>query len=291
MPDNQAPVADNASTQAVTESAAPAVQSLSETSFTWKSQLGADLANSPTMQKFPDTKDGFNEAVKSHLSLEQMLGHEKVPIPKGADDKEGWNRFSKAMGIPDKAEAYGLPDADIPNDMKGLTFDKQRFAETVHSFKLTPNQAKGLWEAYTNMTKEMYSKAMEDHKQNITQVVNQMRGEWGDAYESNVELGQMVINKFADSQEAQDYVTAALSKDPRGIKFLAKIGNQFSENKMGDFAHKRFSLTPEQAQSEIDSILSQPNHPYNNDRSPQGERDRAIDYVNGLYKQIARSRG
>jgi hypothetical protein len=79
------------------------------------------------MQKFSDDKSGFNEAVKSHLSLEQMLGHEKVPVPKGGfnEDKEGWDRFAKAMGVPDKAEAYGLADADIPPEMEGLNFNKQ----------------------------------------------------------------------------------------------------------------------------------------------------------------------
>ena len=243
------------------------------------------------MQKFEDTKEGLGKAVESHLSLEKLLGHEKVPIPKGPDDAEGWNRFSKAMGVPDKAEAYGLPDAQIPESLKGMTFDKQKFAETVHAFKLTPGQAKGLWEAYTNMTKEAYSQAMKDHEAKMTQVVNQLRGEWGDAYETNVDLGQLVINKFASDKEAQDFVTASLMKHPNGVKFLSKIGSQFAENKIGEFGYTRFSLTPEQAQGEIDAILRDQKHPYNNDRASQAERDRAINYVNGLYEQINKAKG
>ena|SRR3990167_3265857 len=125
----------------------------------------------------------------------------------------------------------------------------------------------------------------------MTQVVNQMRSEWGDAYDTNVELGQLVINKFASDQDSQDFVTASLMKHPNGIKFLSKIGSQFAENKIGEFGFKRFSLTPEQAQSEIDGILAEPKHPYNNDRAAPAERDRAIDYVNGLYKLISKSRG
>ena len=259
--------------------------------FNWKSQLSGDFAKSPTMQKFEDTQAGLNEAVKSHLSLEQLLGHEKVPIPKGPEDAEGWNRFSKAMGIPDKAEAYGLPDAEIPESLKGITFDKQKFAETVHAFKLTPNQAKGLWGAYTEMVKETYAKALRDHQEEMTKVVNQMRGEWGDAYDGNVELGQMVINKFSSDQAMQDYVTATLLKNPMGIKFISKIGTQFAENKVGEFGFKRFSLTPDQAQAEIDAIRSDPKHPYNNDRANPLERDRAIDYVNNLIKQVQKSKG
>lgn len=283
-----APPADTASTQ---QAAPAAPSSPAAPAFSWKTQLTPDYANSPTMQKYADTKEGFNDAVKAHLSLQQMLGHEKVVIPKDEKDVDGWNAFAKAMGVPDKAEAYGLPDAEIPENLKGLTFDKQKFAETVHTFKLTPGQAKGMWEAYTGMVKETYSKAMRDHQEAMTKVANQLRGEWGDAYDTNVELGQMVINKFSSDKDTQDFITAALLKHPNGAKFLSKIGNQFAENKVGDFGYKRFSLTPDQAQAEIDTIRRDMNHPYMNDKAPPAERDRAIDHVNGLLQIINRAKG
>jgi hypothetical protein len=284
--DNPAPVdAGTTATPAGTTTVSP-----SEVSFSWKSQLAPDFANSPTMQKFSDDKAGFNEAVRSHLSLEQLLGHEKVPLPKGPEDTEGWNRLSKALGVPDKAEQYGLPDVEIPAEMKPLSFDKRQFSEVAHSLKLTPNQTKELWSIFTTKTKEQYASHLNNVKEQMTQVVNRMRSEWGDAYETKVELGQMVINKFASDQETQDFITSQLVKDPRGIKFLAGIGSQFAENKIGDFAMKTFSLAPDQAQIEIDKIVGDPKHPYNNDRAPQKERERAIDYVNNLYATINRAK-
>lgn len=259
--------------------------------FSWKTQLPADLANAPSMKKFEDTKDGFAEATKSYLLLEKLLGYEKVPIPKSKDDTAAWSIFSKAMGIPEKPEGYGLPDAEIPETMKGLTFDKAKFAEIVHQNKLTPEAAKGLWGAYTEMTKQAYSKALTEQKEKVTGLINQMRGEWGDAYQSKVELGQMVINKFCENQETNDYVTSTLASDPRGIKFLAKIGDQFAENKIGEFKYQRHSLTPEEAQKEISAIRMDFNHPYNNEKAPQAERDRAIDYVNNLIGVARRPKG
>jgi hypothetical protein len=277
--DNPTPEQDNVETQEVA----------TQEQFSWKSRVEGDLAQSPTFQKFEDTPEGLSKALESHVNLEKLLGHEKVPIPKDANDVEGWSRFSKAMGIPDKAEQYGLPDAEIPDSMKGMTFDKHKFAETVHSFKLTPSQAKGLWEAYTNMSKEAYTKATEEHQKTLTQVVNQLRGEWGDTYESNVELGQMVVNKFSADKEMEDWLTATLTKSPYGVKFLAKVGNQFAENKVGDFSYKRFSMSVDEAQAEIDTILANPAHPYSNEKSNQMERDRAIDYVNSLYAVISKA--
>ena len=141
------------------------------------------------------------------------------------------------------------------------------------------------------MLKGAYSQSLKEHQEQMTQIVNQMRSEWGDAYESNVELGQLVINKFSSGQDMQDFVTSALTKNPMGVKFLSKIGGQFAENKIGEFGYKRFSLTPEQAQAEIDAITRDPQHPYMDDRATEAERTRAIDYVNSLYGVIAKSKG
>jgi hypothetical protein len=286
--DNPAPMETSGTTATP---AGTSIASPTETAFSWKGNLAPDFANSPTMQKFSDDKAGFNEAIKSHLSLEQMLGHEKVPVPKGdfKQDPEGWARFSKAMGVPDKAEAYGLPDAEIPKEMAGLQFNKQEFAEIAHGLKLTPGQTKELWNVYTGKTKEQYANHLKAYQEQMTQVVNQMRSEWGDAYDTNVELGQMVINKFAADQETQDWVTSRLVNDPRGIKFLARLGEQFAENKIGEFGYKNFSLTPDQAQTQIDEILKDPKHPYNDERANPGERERAIDLVNGLYAAIEKA--
>jgi hypothetical protein len=284
-PDNQDPAPEPESTPTPVTPPAPM-----PTTFTWKDKLNADIKNSPTLQKFDDSKEGLAKAIESHLSLEKLLGHEKVPIPKSADDVEGWNRFSKAMGIPDKAEGYGLADVELPGNMKELSFDKNKFAETVHAFKLTPGQAQGLWKAYTQQSMEAYSKFLQEHEKNLQTTVTQLRSEWGDSYEANVDLGQTVINKFAGDKETEDYLTSIMTKDPRAIKFLAKIGNQFAENKVGEFQIKRFSLAPDEASAEIDKILADPNHPYKNEKASPAEHTAAVDYVNSLYQIINKAK-
>lgn len=282
--DNPAPSGTTATpASGVPDPVAPPVNT-----FSWKGQLSADLANAPTMHKFPDTKEGFDGMVKSHLSLEKMLGNEKVPIPKGKDDHAAIAMFRKAMGVPEKAEGYSLPDASVPETMKGLTFDKQKFAEAIHKYDLTPDQAKGVWQDYTDMSKRAYSDALKAREEQVTGMVNELRSEWGDAYKSKVELGQMVINKFSDSKEMNDFVTASLTQDPRGVKFLAKLGDQFTENKIGDFKYQRHSLTAEEAQREIDSIKNDPKHPYNDPKAPEAEHNRAVDYVNSLITAAKR---
>lgn len=295
MADNLEPTqVDNSSPQeaGMVETAAPQAAEVTTTGG-WKSGINTDLRNSPLLQKFEDTPEGLNKALESHANLEKLLGHEKVPIPKDANDVEGWNRFSKAMGIPDKAEQYGLPDAKLPESMKDITIDKNKFAEVVHAHKLTPAQAKGLWETYTRMNVESYQEAMKAHQEGLVKTVNTLKSEWGDAYQTNVELGQMVINKFSDDQETNDYITSILSQDPRGIKFLAKIGDQFAENKVGEFQMKRFTLAPEEAMEEVLRAKRDLNGPYMNQANKFSEREHQaeVDRVNHLLASINRAKG
>lgn len=272
---------DTTSTQ--TQDTQQDTQTQTQAGFSWKSQLSPDFANSPTMQKYTDTKEGFNDSVKAHLELQKIMGYEKVPVPKGPEDKIAMDAFKKAFKIPEKPDGYGLPDVEVPPNMADLKFDKNQFSEIVHKYNLTPDQAKGIWQQYTEISKGQYAQHLKNYEEQVANAATMLRSEWGDAYKSKVELGQMVINKFSGDQETTDFVTAQLAQDPRGIKFLAKLGDQFAENKIGDFKYQRHSLTPDEAQREIDSIRKDMNHPYNNDKLPQADRNRAIDYVNSLY--------
>ena len=63
----------------------------------WHTQLSEEYRNHPSIQKFSDV----NGIAKSYLSLESLMGQEKVPVPKSADDTNAWNIVHKAFGVPD----------------------------------------------------------------------------------------------------------------------------------------------------------------------------------------------
>jgi hypothetical protein len=275
-----------------TVATAPAEPALSQKG-SWKNSLRTDLRDSPLSSKFEDTTEGLNQMTESYANLEQLLGHEKVPIPKDAGDEEGWNRYSKAMGIPDKAEGYGLPDANLPESMKDMTMDKNKFAEVMHAHKVHPAAVQGIWETYQQMTKDSYQQAMEKNQTALNDTVNQLKGQWGDAYDTNVELGQAVINKFSEDQDTNDYITTLLSQDPKGIKFLAKIGDQFAENKVPEFSMKRFSLAPSEAMEEVEKIKNDMDGAYWNKsgKFTNKEHEAAVARVNLLIGTSQKAQG
>ena len=264
-----------------TQAAAPG-----STTWGWKEKLSPDLKGSPLLSKFEDTPDGLGKAFSSHANLEQLLGHEKVPLPKDANDVEGWSRFNKAMGIPEKAEGYGLSEAKLPESMvkQGLTLNKTQFAEVMHKNNVHPSAVKGIWDTYQKLNVEAYNNAMTKHQEALTKTVNSLKSEWGETYQANVELGQTVINKFSADKETNDFITTVLSQDPRGIKFLARIGDQFAENKIPEFQTKRFATNPEEALEAATKLQRDLDGPYHNasGKYTAKEHDAAVEKVNSL---------
>lgn len=286
MPDNLDQGTDNQDQTNVTTSdntTTTAPVSAAPVAFSWKSKVGEDLSKAPSLGKFSDTPEGLAEVAKSYVNLEKLLGHEKVPLPKGPEDVEGRAAFNKAIGVPDAPEKYNLPDASLPAGSESVAFDKGTFQQVMHKYGLTPQQAAGLWKEYGSMMGESYNKMTQNYSQQLDQNINALRKEWGDAYAANVELADMAISRLADSKEMGDWLTANIAKSPFGLKWAAKVGNLLAENKVGDFQYKRFSLSPAEAKNEIARIKADPNHPYNSEKATEDDHNAAVNHVNRLF--------
>lgn len=260
--------------------------------FDWHSQLTPDLKGSPFISKFENTSEGLKKAMQSYGNLEQLLGHEKVPIPKDENDTEGWARYRTAMKVPEKPEGYGLEDAKVPEVLKGVVMDKNKFAAFMHSQHATTAQTKAAWNMYVQENVNAYNTHMDNLQKDLEKNINVLKQEWGGAYDVNIELGQSVINQFAGDKETADFLTASLLKDPRGIKFMKTLGDQFAENKIGDFNLKRFAVSPDDAQNELNEMMRDLNGPYFNDsgKFSKKEQDTAVARATTLREIIAKAK-
>lgn len=259
----------------------------------WKKSLSPDLQGAPFMSKFEDTQEGMLKAFESHANLEKLLGNEKVPIPKGPEDTEGWARYRTAMKVPDKPEGYALPDAKLPESLKGAAMDKGAFAKVMHANHATQAQATAMWNALQEANIGAYNKHLEGLQAGLDKTINILRQEWGNAYDANVQLGEAAIKHIAgDNKEMADFLSATLLKDPNGVRFLKKVGDHFAENKLGDFNVKRFAVSPEEAQAELNEMMNNIKGPYFNEGKSfsQAQQDAAIARANDLRAIIAKSK-
>lgn len=224
----------------------------------WMDALDADFRNNPSIQKFTNV----NGLAKSYLESQKLIGRDKIVIPKDENDAAAWDGYRKAFGIPENASKYDikiegveLKDTELES-FKGLAFQH----------KVTNAAAQDFLQAHINGINEY-----EQAKQNLItekgkQVTAELNKEWGLAAEKNWALAKGVLGKLCESDEQLKEIQTELGNNAHFIKFLHKVGSSISEGGFDGFGGQGggngFTLTPAQAQAELDKINNDSNHAY-----------------------------
>ena len=110
-----------------------------------QSTAGGDFLShfkdSPELSEFVGKK-GWKDAsslVNSYRELEKMIGGEKIPVPKDANDKAAWDVVLKRLGRPDAADGYGI------SKREGADPEFAKFAESMfHEIGLPVHMAQAI---------------------------------------------------------------------------------------------------------------------------------------------------
>lgn len=234
-----------------------------------------DLRNNPTLQKY-ESQEAANQG---HLKLAESFGMEKQVWPKDDNDTERWAEVNGRLGVPEKAEGYDLEGVVNPEGVQ--LFDKARFQEMLHKHDAPKKVADGLWKDYTESMNSQYADAQTQFDANVEASKNELKQEWGEAYEGKIKGGNAVIETLAGSQEQKDALTVALAQTPDGMRFLASIHGMMKESSVGGFQVKEsFTKTPAEAQTEIDTIKAGSDYRSDDIRIRQPQIDRVLDLRN-----------
>ncbi|MBI9078478.1 MAG: hypothetical protein JEY79_01900 [Pseudodesulfovibrio sp.] len=112
------------------------------------------LRDHPALEKY-ETKD---EAVKALVHAQRMLGKNPegyVRLP-GEDDPEEANAFYAALGRPEGADGYELPDMDMPEGFEVKEEMLGALKAKAHELGLTPKQISGLYEWFLPVVMETH---------------------------------------------------------------------------------------------------------------------------------------
>lgn len=235
----------------------------------WTSSFEPDLRDNPTLQKYT-SQDAAN---RGHLEAVKAIGQDKMLKPKDADDTVAWGEMNKFLGVPDKGEGYNLESVEMPEGAG--VFNKGQFQDILKEANTPQASANSLWKSYTDSMKGAVSHAQEQLTGKTNEMIAGLKSEWGEAYNTQIDRGQAVIDTLAGSEDTANFLTAQLQGDARGMKFLAEIGAKFSESSIGGFQEKSsFTLTPLQAKEELATIKANPDYRSDNDRvrKPMVER-------------------
>jgi len=283
---------DNTTNTTTTTQASPPAGNGGEA---WYHYLNEEYRNHPSIQKFQDV----NGMAKSYLSLESLMGQEKIPVPKNAEDTAAWAMYKKAFNVPESAEKYDIK-------IEGVEDNKLvKLKELFFKNNISQSVAQELTNAHIEDFKEYEaakSQAFDTAKQKATE---ELRKEWGVKYDENLKVAKTFLEKMSASKEEYDYFDSIIGNDAKFIKLLSKMGSSISEGNLGGFEGQGngFSKTPKEAKQLFDEIMANPNDAYwagaRNKRNDlkyckehnlsyvsEEERKQRVQYVNSLIAMM-----
>ena len=253
------------STEAQVETPAPVEETpVEQSSNDWKSSLPDDVRDDPALKPIQNV-DGL---AKSYVHSQRMLGADKVVLPgKYAEDQE-WKGFFQKVGLPEEVKDYEVKtDAEVDPEFL------DEYKKVSHENNILPNQAQKMFNWYMDKASGEMKRQEEEQNQVMEKSVQELRNDWGNAYDTRVRFARNAVNHFGD-EKLKDYLDkSGMGNDPNLIKVFSKIGETLTDDSFkGDSSPGTYGRTPEQAQHEINEIMSNPKHPYFDKQHPNHKK-------------------
>jgi copper chaperone CopZ len=245
----------------------------------WRSGLPEDLRASPAIKDIPDVVT----LTKSFLDTQSMVGNsiriptenaseedrkvfldkiiEKVPdlilrpdVTKG-EEKES---LYAMLGRPNEPTGYKIPEVE---GVESVDVEMAKaFGEIAHAHGLNQDQYSGILSAIVKNT----AQAAEISANEIKQSREQLRQDWGLAYDKNMALVESVVASTKAPQELVDAVKSG-ELGPDTSKWLLSVAQSLGSepNSIGSEADQDSSvITPAEAKAQISEIMNNKKHPY-----------------------------
>ncbi len=243
----------------------------------WRTSLSEELRTAPALQSFKD----INGLTKSYLEAQSALGaslrfpsKEAGPEDRAAfrqkllergkdygvtlmpgDDPAEQAAFYKTLGVPDSEDGYEMPEIEGDDDVHFDPTEAIALRATAKELGLTTKQYKGIIEA---AAKGRMEQARAD-VQAAREGQKQLRGEWGEAYETRMGHLQefLVLN---DAPRGLIEVVKQGTIDAHSAKWLYNIvesfGGEASEISHQGKGGQSAVLTPSEALARADEIFN-----------------------------------
>lgn len=242
----------------------------------WMKDFPDDLKGHQSLSRYND----IQSLAKAYINAEKAIGKDKIVIPDQHATEEDWNKFYQKIGLPESPEKYDvkLKDAKFV-DEAGLS----ELKPLAHKLGILPKQLEGILSWYEQRVGGQLEQVNQTSQAELAQQVDSLKKEWGQSFDTRVSWAKRLLdeNKIEGIDELRN--DPKFGSNPVVLKLLAKIGEQFYKEdtiRSGD-GSGRFVLSPAEAQSRIDSIMGDTNHPYYNSEHPNHKT--AVEEVQSLF--------
>jgi hypothetical protein len=218
----------------------------------FRSLIPEEYREHPALQPYKD----IGGLVKSHVEQQKLIGADKILKPQESWTDEDWGKFFNQIGRPDKPEAYGL-EYEFPEDVQPNEEAQKKILDMFHQAGLTKKQAQTLYKQYNDFVVGEFTAQQEAAKKTRETAVNELKNDWGDDFQTRVDIASRAFKKFASEDQVKYIEESGLGNDPVLVKMFYEIGQKMAEASpdTGGTGGSGFGgATPESARAEIERL-------------------------------------
>jgi len=239
-----------------------------EIKVSWPEGIDDGLKSEASLKSFVDGDGNINYAnlAKSFVHTKKQMGMDKAVLPHENSSDDEINDFWSKLGFQPDKELYSLKE--VPETKLEESFMKS-FKDFAHDNKMPVGTADKLAEFLNGQIIEGEKEAEESQTVSITEGVDQVKQEYGQAYDQKINLAKRVIQDvISDPEISKVFDDPMIGSNPAVIRAMIKVGEKmFSEDSFrGNTTTDLFS--PAEADEKINQIMGDKSHAYHKPTHP-----------------------
>lgn len=199
----------------------------------WRTGLPEELRGDKSLEsiKGKDWAEAGPVLVKNYIHAQSLVGADKLIIP-GKDAKpEVIAEFRRKLGVPEKAEEYGvkLPEGITEDkiDKKLLDVWKGR----LHAQGIPKAQAESIITEYLSDNAALIKTQEEASVKQQETWASELLQKFGKDYDKQVNFARFALKELGSTELATMLEQSGLGSNPSVVEFFAKAGKAISDDK------------------------------------------------------------
>lgn len=241
----------------------------------WLDGVDADMLGYAQNKGWSDPK----QVVEGYRNLEKMHGvpaDRLLKLPAADADQATKDAFYEKLGRPKTADAYDFKvgdDAEATTRIKGL----------MHKHGISSEQARGLVADQLAFEQEIVGKQQEQHRAKVETEHNQLKSEWGAAFEQNLNAAREGRKLLGLNDGEVDAMSQVLGHK-RLMTLLQSVAVNSGEDSFvaGNDRTSGSAMTPAQAEQKLKELGKDPGwrqRVLNGDVAANAEKKRLIAFM------------
>jgi hypothetical protein len=210
----------------------------------------------------------MEDLAKGYAHAQSLIGRDKIPVPGKHATAEEYRAAFQKLGLPVEIDKY---DIKLPSPSDGSKPDEAffgKFKEKAFELGVMPNQAQALLNWYDEESGAMMKEIQTTHQEGQTAKVDALKKEWGEAFEDKMGKANEALKEFADEDMIKEMKEAGLFENTALLRFMSKVSDNLNEDTFKGDSIVGIGKTKDAIQSEINTIMGNPQSPYHDASHP-----------------------